>query len=338
MNRAACAPHPRCAPLRTHADPSLEPGRTSSMIETRDVRVDYDDVTAVRDLNLQIETGEIFGLIGPNGAGKTSTIRVLATLQVPTHGDVLIGGVDVAESPGDVRRILGYMPDMPPVYKNLRCWEFLDLFAGAYFYDRRSRRARIAECLEQVNLTAKRRAFAGTLSRGMKQRLVLAKTMLPDPQVLLLDEPASGLDPIARIEMRDVLVELARRGRTVLISSHILTELSEFCSSIGIMERGRLVVSGRIDDIIQDLGDERTLRVELLEAAAAHEQALAGSPGVRSYVATDHQFEITFEGDDAEMAGLLQSLVARGVPVRTFTEHRMDVEDIVVRIGAKEVS
>jgi ABC-2 type transport system ATP-binding protein len=308
------------------------------MIRTADVRVDYDDVTAVQDLNLSIGAGEVFGLIGPNGAGKSSTIRVLATLQEPTYGDVFIGGLDAAEQPQRIHRILGYMPDMAPVYDDLTVWEFLDLFARAYFVDRRDRRRRIDELIEKVNLSTKRRSMGKTLSRGMKQRLVLAKTLLHDPQVLLLDEPASGLDPIGRIEMRNVLVELSRGGRTVLISSHILTELSEFCTSIGIMQKGRMLVSGPIQQIIEQLTPKRKLIVELAQPADGLAAAMAGWPNVSAAEAVNGQIEVEFDGGEADRAELLAKLVGEGVRVKAFYERRMNVESIMLNIGAREVS
>lgn len=309
------------------------------MIQTRDIRVDYDDMTAVSDLNLEIPAGEIFGLIGPNGAGKSSTIRVLATLQKPTYGDVTIAGMDVAEEPGKVRQILGYMPDMAPVDGDLKCWEFIDLFAGAYFTDRRTRRQQVDEALEQVNLGFKRDALAGTLSRGMKQRLVLAKTLLPDPQVLLLDEPASGLDPIARIEMRDLLREQRDRGRTILVSSHILTELSEFCGSIGIMEKGRLLVSGPIEDIVSDLQSHRRIVVEQIETPEFRDAAwfdqLEHVSGARQ---REGAIEFDFAGGDGQLAVLLKSLIDDGVLVKTFYERRIGVEDILLHVDAREIT
>ncbi len=309
------------------------------MISTTDMRVDYEDVTAVADLNLSIEPGEVYGLIGPNGAGKTSTIRVLATLQRPTYGEVHVGGIDAVENPRDVHRILGYMPDLPPVYEDLKCWEFLDLFAGAYFVDRRERAARVDECLSIVNLQSKRDAMAGTLSRGMTQRLVLAKTILPDPKVLLLDEPASGLDPHARIELRDLLRDLGERGKTILVSSHILTELQEMCTSIGIMERGRLLESGRIDDIVDRLSDRRRLLViELLEFAE-HEGALRAALEPLGLIEPlKDGIAVAFAGGDREAVELLRSLIEKGLPVKSFREQKMGVEEIMKKIGAREVS
>ncbi len=307
------------------------------MIRTRAIRVDYEGVTAVRDLDLNIPAGEIFGLIGPNGAGKTSTIRVLATLQEPTYGEVHIAGLDIAEHPARVRRILGYMPDLAPVYEDLKCWELLDLFAGAFHLPRAGRRARVDECLDLVNLREKREALAGTLSRGMKQRLVLAKTLLPDPQVLLLDEPASGLDPYGRIEMRDTLKRLCETGNTVLISSHILSELSGFCTSIGIMQRGRLLVSGEIDEIAGRLAPGRRLVVELLQP---DERALAlfdELEGVSVAERSEERVELDFAGTDAEAVELLRRLVREGLPVKAFHERHMDVEDILLQVGAREV-
>ncbi len=309
------------------------------MIQTVDMRVDYEDVTAVSDLNLRIEGGEVFGLIGPNGAGKTSTIRVLATLQRPTYGDVSICGIDALEQPREVHRLLGYMPDLPPVYEDLRCWEFLDLFASAYFVDRRERLARVDECLTMVNLQGKRDAMAGTLSRGMTQRLVLAKTILPDPRVLLLDEPASGLDPHARIELRDLLKMLGEQGKTILVSSHILTELQEMCTSIGIMERGRLLEAGRIEDIVDRLSERRRLLVVEVHEFERHEAGLREVlEPVGEVRVLERGLGVAFAGDERAAAELLRALVDRDLPVTAFYERRMGVEDIVRRIGAREVS
>ncbi len=308
------------------------------MIQTADVRVDYDDVTAVRDLNLSIPAGEVFGLIGPNGAGKTSLIRVLATLLQPTYGAVRIGGIDAEEHPAQVRELLGYMPDMAPVRDDLRCWEFLDQFAGAYGVPRRQRRDRIEEVIAKVKLESKRNAKAGTLSRGMKQRLVLAKTLLSDPTVLLLDEPASGIDPIGRIEMRRILIAEAKAGKTVLISSHILTELSAFCTSIGIMERGRLKISGPVSEIIAGMNLVRRFIIELLERPKRDGEWLREHPRVQEVTHERDHITLSFDGDDEEAAALLRQMVERDLPVKAFYERKMDVEDILLQIGAEEVS
>lgn len=312
------------------------------MIETRDIRVDYDDVIAVRDLSLTIGPGEICGLIGPNGAGKTSLIRVLATLHRPTYGTARIAGFDTLEETADARRAIGYMPDLAPVYGELRCREFLDLFAAAYHLPRRIRRARVAEVLERVSLTSKRDALARTLSRGMTQRLVLAKTLLHEPRVLLLDEPASGLDPIARISLRTLLRDLSAEGRTVLISSHILNELSEFCTSIGIMERGRLVVYGDIDAVIAQHAAAHARRFELrvsgapgLESAAA---LLRTDPAVSDVTVNGTSCAFDLTGDDAAAAKLLGDLVRAGVAVAAFGPHRRGVEDVLLRVGTMEAS
>lgn len=308
------------------------------LIHTADVRVDYDDMTAVHGLNLDIAAGEVYGLIGPNGAGKTSTIRVLATLLEPTYGEVVIAGHDTAIHAAEARAVLGYMPDLAPVWDDLKVHELLDVFARAYGLSHRDRRERVAEVLELVSLTGKRNVMAGTLSRGMIQRLVLAKTLLHRPRVLLLDEPASGLDPIARIEMRDLLRQLAGEGRTVLVSSHILTELADFCTSIGIMETGRMRITGPIAQLIESLTVTTRLIIELLEPAVAFENLLRETNGVASVAADYNTLDVEFHGSDREVAGLLTDLVGRGVPIKGFFERRKGVEDIMLEIGAKEVS
>jgi len=312
------------------------------MIRIQDLRVDYGDLTAVRDLCLEIPRGEIFGLIGPNGAGKTSTMRVLATLMEPTYGAVSIGGHDVAEAPRAVHRLLGYMPDWAPVYPKLRVWEFLSLFAAAHGLPPNRRRVAVDEALEAAALTAKANALAGELSRGMKQRLVLAKTLLHDPEVLVLDEPASGLDPGARIELRRVLKDLVVRGRTVMISSHILTELQDLCTSLGIMQQGRLVVSGSLQDIVSRVRADRTLVVTVLGSEAvrarAVEVARASAAVTRVETRPDGDLEVGFVGKEADRAALLTRLVRAEVPVTAFREETLGVEDVFLQVGAQEVS
>jgi len=308
------------------------------VIQTRDIRVDYGDVTAVRDVRLSIGPGEVYGLIGPNGAGKTSLITVLATLREPTYGEARIAGLDAREDLAAVRRVIGYMPDLAPVYKDLRCWEFLDLFARAYFLDRRTRRARIDHCIELVRLQSKRDALAGSLSRGMTQRLVLAKTLLHDPQVLLLDEPASGLDPLARVDLRNLLRELRSRGKTIIVSSHILNELSEFCTSIGIMEKGRLLLDGAIDEIVAGLGRARRYTIETIGPAAPAASLLAAHPDIAGLEAVDGACTFETTAGDERVADLLALLVSGGVRVKAFFERRHGVEDILLHVGASEVS
>ena len=234
------------------------------MIRIRDLRVDYDNVCAVRDLSLEVEPGEVCGLIGPNGAGKTTTMRAMLGLIEPTYGEIEVMGVDVRERPQDVCRMVGFMPDFPPVYEDLLVWEFLDLFAASYGMPRHRRPGEVGRHLEMVGLAEKREALVVELSRGMRQRLMLAKTLIPDPRVLLLDEPASGVDPQGRIDLKNILRRLADEGKTVLISSHILAEMNEFCTSVAIMERGRLVVSGRIDEVNRRVMGDSLLSVEVL--------------------------------------------------------------------------
>jgi len=302
------------------------------MIQTTDLRVDYDGFTAVHDLSLDIPAGQVFGLIGPNGAGKTSTIRALATLQQPTYGEVRVGGFDVAEQPDMVHSILGYMPDLAPVHDDLKVWEILDMFAASHFVDRRERRRRIDTCLDMVDMGAKRNDKGKTLSRGMMQRVILAKTLVHDPKVMLLDEPASGVDPVARIEFRRILRRAAEQGCSVLVSSHILTELADMCDAIGIMREGRMVVSGRIDDIVQQMQPKRVVEIDCPGGAAAAAAQLAGRPGVLEATSEGDTVSVQFEGDQNELSRLLTYLVGGGVTVTRFVEKRFDVEDIMLEL------
>src|SRR5215813_4029135 len=227
------------------------------MIELRNFTKQYGEFTAVDSLNLRIGAGELFGFIGPNGAGKSTTIRFLATLLKATRGDGVVAGHSVTRDPLGVRRVVGYMPDNFGVYDGMKVWEFLDFFATAYQIPRSRRKQVISDVLELLDLTHKRDDFVNGLSRGMKQRLCLAKTLVHDPPVLILDEPSSGLDPRARLEVKALLKELRAMGKTILISSHILTELADCCTSIGIIERGQLLLHGPIETVYRQIQRNR---------------------------------------------------------------------------------
>ncbi|MCL6640549.1 MAG: ABC transporter ATP-binding protein, partial [Candidatus Rokubacteria bacterium] len=233
------------------------------------VRVDglvkrYDGLPALDGLDLRVEEGEIFGLVGPNGAGKTTTLRILATLLEPTAGDAEIAGISVRRNPAAVRRVLGFMPDVFGVYDDMKVWEYLDFFGRCYGLPADRRRRMIGDLLELVDLADKRNAYVAELSRGMQQRLCLAHALVHDPAVLLLDEPASGLDPRARVELRELLRELRALGKTIVVSSHILPELEELCSSLAIIDHGRVLAQGRVAEIEARLRVGSVLRVRVV--------------------------------------------------------------------------
>jgi ABC-2 type transport system ATP-binding protein len=300
--------------------PAMADGRTASgkempAVSIRGLTKRYGQLLAVRDLSLDIPRGSIFGLIGPNGAGKTTTFAILASLLSPTAGAVSILGHDPGRDPREVRRRLGYMPDILGVYDGLRVDEYLEFFAASYRLPKARWKPTIEALLELVDLTTKRDAMVNSLSRGMKQRLSLARALVHDPEVLVLDEPASGLDPRARVELRNLLVELRGMGKTVVVSSHILAELSEMCTEVAIMEKGRLLAAGTPGQIRDQIGRKRQIRVRL----AGGEE--------RSFTVTD----------DAEQAELLRSLLADGVPVLEFTEVGHGLEDLFMTITTGEV-
>jgi ABC-2 type transport system ATP-binding protein len=304
-------------------------------IDIRSLRVDYGNFVAVDDLTLTVPPGEVFGLVGPNGAGKTSTFRVLTTLMEPTYGEVFLSGVDVLEDIETARRIIGYMPDLAPVPSDLKVWEFLDFHADAYgLGNRAQRRERVAECLEEVALTAQRDSWCKELSRGQTQRAVLAKTLLHRPRILILDEPASGLDPLARRDLRQALRKLADTGATVFVSSHILSELAEMCSSLCVMNRGKLLASGTVGEVRDQLGrNERTLTVSLLNR---HEEAAAWLE-TRAFVhdlrVSETQVIFGFTGTDDGQADLMEGLIQLGIRLRAFEEKRSSFEDILVEVA-----
>jgi ABC-2 type transport system ATP-binding protein len=309
------------------------------MIRIKDLRVDYDDVCAVRDLSMEVGPGEVCGLIGPNGAGKTTTMRAMLGLLEPTYGEIEIMGVDVREHPREVCRMVGFMPDFPPVYEDLKVWEFLDLFAASYGLKPPRRGQIVDEHLEMVGLTEKREAMVVELSRGMRQRLMLAKTMIPDPKVLLLDEPASGIDPQGRIDLKNILKRMADERKTVLISSHILAEMNEFCTSVAIMERGRIIVSGRIDDVNQRIMGDSHLSVEVLSDVELFQWIVGADDRAGPIERRDGQtYEFRYRGDAESASDLLARLVGQGVRISGFARRRDNLEDLFLKVGSKELS
>jgi len=308
------------------------------LIELIHLRKEYDDLVAVQDLNLTIPQGEIFGLIGPNGAGKTTTIRMACGLLAPTTGRALVNGIDVSEEPERAQQIIGYLSDFFALYEDLKVWEYLDYFAHAYKMNESEIPARVNEAIAQVSLEVKRDAMIRGLSRGMKQRLGIARSIIHRPKLLLLDEPASGLDPKARLELRNLLRTLRDQGSTILISSHILTELEGFCTSIGIMEKGRMVRSGRIEEVTAAENLARDMRISWLgDASGALEEKLRGHAHVSNLQLSAGDATFQFAGSDQEMAALLASLVSAGVRVKTFAEVKQTVEDLYMRLSQHEV-
>ena len=303
------------------------------MIEITDFGKSYGDFVAVERLNLTIDAGEMFGFIGPNGAGKSTTIRFLTTLLKASHGEGTVNGHSVTRDPMSVRRSVGYMPDTFGVYDGMKVWEFLDFFAVAYALPRGRRKQVIADVLELLDLTHKRDDFVNGLSRGMKQRLCLAKTLVHDPPVLILDEPASGLDPRARLEMKALLKELRRMGKTILISSHILTELADCCTSIGIIERGQLLMHGPIEDVYRRIRGNRIIQVKFNEGMDAGLSIIRSSPFVRDVKVDKLMVTAELETDDNGVAEVLQSLNAENtVRVRSFAEKDPTLEDVFMMV------
>ena len=309
------------------------------MIEVIHFTKRYGDFVAVDDLSFTIGKGEIFGFIGPNGAGKSTTIRFLATLLRPTAGDGRVDGHSVVTEPMAVRRVIGFMPDDFGVYDGMKVWEFLDFFAVAYEIPRSHRKQIIGQVLELLDLTHKRDDYVNGLSKGMKQRLCLAKTLVHDPPVLILDEPASGLDPRARLEMKALLTELKGMGKTILVSSHILSELADFCTSIGIIERGKLLAAGSIQEIQRHLRAHRVLKVRVLDPSTDRAASiLRDDRGVRSVESFDHTVTCEFEGQEEDLARLLGRLVHQGVAVHSFSEEPLSLEEVFMMITKGIVS
>ncbi|MFM7320938.1 MAG: ABC transporter ATP-binding protein, partial [Armatimonadota bacterium] len=292
-----------------------------ALVEIDRLRKEYEGLVALDELCLSIGEGEILGFIGPNGAGKSTTIRILATLLEPTSGSARVDGIDVMADPDAVRARIGYMPDSFGVYDDFKVWEYLDFFASAYRIPKGDRPGLVDMVLDLTNLAVKKDAWVESLSRGMKQRLCLARTLVHNPKLLLLDEPASGLDPRARIEFREMLRELRALGKTIIVSSHILPELADFCTSVAIVEKGVLKVSGPIAEVMGQAREHRVLEVGVPDTdRSAAERVLAGFDGVDGAVLLGGVFKVDFNCDLDSQTALLKALLDAGVRVRRFAE------------------
>jgi len=308
----------------------------TAIVSTRGLVKRYNGTLALGGLDLEVAVGEIFGLVGPNGAGKTTTLRILATLLLPTAGDAEVAGASLRGNPDGVRRAVGYMPDSFGVYDDMKVWEYLDFFGRCHGLPADRRRRMIGDLLELVDLGQKRDAYVATLSRGMQQRLCLAHALVHDPAVLILDEPASGLDPRARVELRELLRELRALGKTILISSHILPELEELCTSLAILDAGQVIAQGRLAEIEARLRVGAVLRIGVLgdeSALAAARDHLAGDPSVAAAeIAGAGLLEIGFTGDDEAAARLLADAVSAGIRIASFARAASDLEELFLQV------
>jgi len=310
-------------------------------IATQGLTKQFERHIAIKNIDLEVAEGEVYGLIGPNGAGKTTLIRLLAMAEEATVGEIYLYGDRLSKEDSNLRlkQYIGYLPDDFPLYEELTVWDYLDYFARLYFLQTPHRRRRLEEVLELVQLTSKRHSTIATLSRGMKQRLSLARTIIHEPILLLLDEPVSGLDPIARMQFREIIKVLQSAGMTVLISSHVLSDLAELCTSIGIMELGSLIESTSLKTLYERLSHQ-TIHISVLDNSLALIQELKQYSWVENYemIPDSHQVKVHFTGNLEDSANLLRSLILAGLPITQFHTSREDLETIFLKLGHQQAS
>ena len=312
----------------------------STIVEIEQLYKHFGKREAVKNISLSVEQGEIFGLVGPNGAGKTTTMRMLVTLLQPDRGEIRVGGYSVNKEPREVRRLIGFMPDAFGVYGEMSVAEYLDFFGACYGIHPAQRASLIKDLLELVDIGHRRDDMVDTLSTGLKQRLGLARVLMHDPGVLVLDEPASGLDPRARVEIRELLREVARLGKTIIFSSHILVDVAELCTRVGIIEDGQLVAMGTLDQLSEKLAAQRLIRVGLLnpidpDQALATLSSLPGISNARQQEGVGQverlSLEAEFTGEEKELSGLLAQMLQKGLPVVHFSEDTKNLEEVFLR-------
>jgi ABC-2 type transport system ATP-binding protein len=304
----------------------------AAMLEITGLVRHFNGVRAVDGISFSVDRGKVLGFIGPNGAGKTTTMRILATLETPQRGDARIGGFSVIAHPHDVRRITGFMPDYAGVYALTTVEEYLDFFARSYGLRGAARRAGVANIIDFMGLGDVRHRYVESLSKGLKQRVALGRAIVHDPQLLILDEPAANLDPRARIEFRSLMRELAADGKTILLSSHILTELSEMCDTVAVIEKGHLLATGTVQDILEGLRPRRLLSLRVTGPIQIVERFLLEQPGVDRIHEVGGCLRFEFEGGDHEQTELLARLITAGYPVLEFTSQGANLEDAFIEI------
>ena len=296
----------------------------------------YGKFTALDSLSMNISENSIFGFVGPNGAGKTTTMKIMAGLLKADSGSIFVNGEDILKNMKSIRDKIGYMPDFFGVYDDLKVTEYMDFYAGTYYIPYSQRAELIDSLLEVVDLSNKKDAYVDALSRGMKQRLCLARSLIHDPELLILDEPASGLDPRARVEMKEILKRLREMGKTIIVSSHILPELAEMCSEIGIIDQGKLVTQGSVHDIMNRMHKNRIIRVKTSAPPELLIRLLKEQATVKEVTENTDNVEFAFEGKNDDLTSILRNIVMNGIPVYSFSENEGNLEEIFMTVTGGE--
>ena len=302
------------------------------MLEIRNLKKTYGNYHALDGLDLTIPEGSLFGLVGPNGAGKTTAIKIMSGLLLPDEGEVFISGINAVKEPDRIRELIGYVPDSFGIYDNLMVWEYMEFFAAAFGLEGITARKRCENLLAQVGLEDKREFHVDALSRGMQQRLCLARALIHDPQFIIMDEPTSGLDPRTRFEFKELIRDLHDAGKTLLVSSHILSELSQMCTDIGILENGRMIMSGGMEDIMARIESSNPIRITVMNGVRDAMAIMKRNPSVKTISVSGNRFLLNFDGTREDEAALLEQLISSDIPVREFVREPGSLESYFMQI------